>query len=377
MPINTLRKRGMAFPEIGRIRKGAPKEKNRPGKDLTYFRVEFDELEEKAIADFAAAYPEEPREINIRFPFNEVDRLWDYWLEAYTAGSMYAQADGERYIYLRDGISGEILVKDGIEVGTGQPREYVKDEPATHYMNKKNKKTPLFCSPTGRLRVMIPELNRAAYLTVITNSWNDIEELTEQMHGLHYLSGGNLQGLPIVLKRRKRMVSTPGEDGKRVRREKWLLQLEADPHWTEERLKELRTYPRLPAGEGAKDFINGISRKDVVEALPAPEVDVEEITDAEFREVKEPVEPPRSEGKVIRWSNKQLAILVKSGVGTTLEEVEEIMDLSDLPGTAPDGTLIWWGTQYLGCIKAGKTSAQAAEYVNRAYEEHLKKQEKK
>lgn len=369
MPINGLRKRDLAFPEIGRIRKGAPKEKNRPGGDLKHFRVEIDPLEEKAIEDFTKAYSDEPRELNIRFPFNEIDRLWDYWLEAYTAGSMYAQSDGEKYEYLRDGISGEILVKDGIELSTGKPRKYVAEEPATHYLNKKGKETPLFCKPTGRLRVMIAELRRAAYLTVITNSWNDIEALTDQLHGLYDLSGGNLQGLPIVLKRRPRMVSTPGEDGKRVRREKWLLELEVDPKWAEARFKELEriSYPELPAGETAQ--------VDLVEALPAPDTS-EEIIDAEVKEVKEPVKP-RPEGKVIRWSNKQLEALVKGGVGADMDHAEEIMELSDLPETAPDGTLIWWGRQFLSFIDADKTAPQAAAYANRAWKEHLEKQEKK
>ena len=45
MPIKGLTNGEMDFPEIGRLRKGAPKtQADRPGKDLTYFRFEADEL---------------------------------------------------------------------------------------------------------------------------------------------------------------------------------------------------------------------------------------------------------------------------------------------------------------------------------------------
>ena len=370
MPIKDLRKRNLAFPQIGTIRKGAPKGEGRPGKDLTYFRVEINPLETKAIEDFNKAYPDEPRDLNISFPFNEIEKLWDCWYEAYTAGAMYAQADGEIYVYLKDGVTGEILVKDGIELSTGKPKKFVKDEPATHYLDAKGKDKPLHCKPAGRLRVMIRELSRLAYFTVITGSWGDIENITDQLEGLHYLSKGNLQGLPITLKRRPQMVSTPGKDGKRVRREKWLLQLEADPYWAEERMKELEYLrrPALPAGED-------VAKVELEEASHAPDVEDEEIIDAEVKEVKEPVKP-KPEGKVLRWSNKQLAMLVQEEIGTSLEEAEEIMELADLPETAPDGTLVWWGGQYLRYVEGEKTAPQAAAYANRAWKEHLKKQEK-
>ena len=44
MPIVGLTDRGMAFPQIGDIRKGEPKGENQPGKDLRWFRVEFDAI---------------------------------------------------------------------------------------------------------------------------------------------------------------------------------------------------------------------------------------------------------------------------------------------------------------------------------------------
>src|SRR3989304_6226042 len=114
MAIKGLTDRGMAFPEIGQIRKGSPKtDKGYVGKDLTYLRVEFDERETKAAETFKSFYGDEPHFIRIILPFNEIDRMWDAWLKAYTAGRMVARSDGERFIYLVNPDNGEVLVKNG------------------------------------------------------------------------------------------------------------------------------------------------------------------------------------------------------------------------------------------------------------------------
>ena len=88
MPIRGLTDRPASFPEIGSVRKGAPKEPNRPGADLKYFRVEFDEREQAAAKIFSVSYPDQPTELNIWFPFNDVDRNFEAWREAYVAGAL-------------------------------------------------------------------------------------------------------------------------------------------------------------------------------------------------------------------------------------------------------------------------------------------------
>src|SRR3990167_9198597 len=124
MSIKGLTDRGMAFPEIGQIRKGAQKGEKSPGKDLTYFRVTFDEREQKAAETFRAVYGDQPDEIRVILPFDEIERMWDPFLEAYTAGRLVARSDGERFIYLVDTKTGELLVRDGYDVKTGKPRPY-------------------------------------------------------------------------------------------------------------------------------------------------------------------------------------------------------------------------------------------------------------
>lgn len=235
MAIKGLTDRGLSFPEIGQIRKGAKKTGNRPGEDLQYFRVEFDERETKAAAEFQAVYGAQPQAIRIILPFNEIERMWDAWLEAYTAGRMIARSDGEIFTYLIDTRTNRPLVKNGIDIATGQPRPYVEDQPVGYYSSN-GKDVPIFCRPSGRLKVIIPELARAAYLTVLTTSIHDIINISEQLRAFQTLNDGQLAGIPLVLRRRPKSISTPNADGTRARRAKWLLSIEADPEWVKARL---------------------------------------------------------------------------------------------------------------------------------------------
>lgn len=236
MPIKGLTDRGLAFPEIGQIRKGGKKGKNMPGKDLTYFRVEFGETEQKAQEKFSAAYGAEPKAIRIILPFNEIERMWDAWLEAYTAGRMVARSDGEFIVYAVDSKTGKIAVKNGIDLSTGQPRVHPEDNVAGFdYKNN-----PVLFKHTGRLKVIVPELERAAYLILMTTSKHDIMNISAQLEAFQTLNGGQLAGIPFILRRSPKMISVPKDDGQSVRMKKWMISIEADPSWVKARLAALR-----------------------------------------------------------------------------------------------------------------------------------------
>lgn len=233
MPIKGLTDRGLALPEIGQIRKGAKKETNRPGADLTYFRVEFDETEVKAAEAFRAAYKDKPAAIRIILPFNETERMWDAWMEAYTAGRMIARSDGEYITYQLDDKS-NVIVQHGLDK-SGQRVKHPVDNIAGHDQKGNNVKF----KHSGRLKVIVPELSRAAYLTVMTTSIHDIGNISDQIAAFKELNNGQLAGIPFILRRRKKMISTPGEEGNRVRRAKSLISIEADPEWVKAKLVQL------------------------------------------------------------------------------------------------------------------------------------------
>ena len=236
MAIKNMTDKGLSFPQIGMIRKGAKKETNAPGKDLPYFRVEFAETEKKSAADFLATYKDQPRTLRIILPFNDIPRMWDAWYEAYTAGRMVARSDGE-YIIYQCAHDGTILVKDGVDVATGLP----KPHPVDMWAGNDYKGNGVKFKAVGRLNVIIPELKRAAYLTLQTTSIHDITNISAQLAGFYALNAGQIAGIPFYLRRTPRAVSVPKPDGSRVRMMKSLISIEADPDWVALKLDSLKT----------------------------------------------------------------------------------------------------------------------------------------
>jgi len=273
MPIKGLTDRHAKFPEIGRIRKGgaAPRDAQgrttRIGPDLTYFRVEFDERETEATAIFEKHYGTaaegKPDEIDILLPFATVDENFEAWREAYLAGGMIHRCDGEWVQYEYDPKIGGPSVKGGIDVATGERRACDGSKPVLLYGPQHDK--PLMCKPAGRLKVLLPVLRRAAYVTVLTGSVYDIVHLSEQLEAYRLLGGPQgLVGIPLVLRRRPKEISRPDPaTGERKRMTKSLLSIEADPEWVRQRMTALQASAtpdlepgavlRLPASRAAVD----------------------------------------------------------------------------------------------------------------------------
>lgn len=204
--IKGLTDRGPMFPEIGVLRKGAKKEDpKKPGKDLTYFR--FDTQDQNALRLFQTAFGKEPREIEIRLPFATTDENFEAWNEEYGAGGLKHRCNGVDCVLWQ------------------KPDGTYSTDP---------KKCPGGCKQTGRLKVIIPALERFAYVTVTTTSKWDIMTIHQNLMALE-LMRGSLRGIPMVLCRRQREISTPPdnakEGAKRARRRKWLLAVEAMPEW--------------------------------------------------------------------------------------------------------------------------------------------------
>ena len=203
MPIKSLTNRQPQFPEIGQLRKGEEKTDNRPGKDLTYFRFTSDIPE--VLASFEEHYNGEPRLVNVFLPFQYVDESWEAWQEHWVAGGLKHRCDGEFVVLIQE------------EDGT-----YNEPEPNTLAC-------PGDCKPSGRLKVIIPEFRRLAYVTVLTTSKHDIVNLDSQLRALQSVSA-DLRGVPLQIRRRKKNIptpGTPGSKGKRARRDSWLLSIEA------------------------------------------------------------------------------------------------------------------------------------------------------
>lgn len=283
MPIAGLTDRGLAFPQIGVIRKGAPKLQNAPGRDLTYFRVEFDAARPDLAEKFKAAYPPEPRRLNVVFPFNDFDRQVQIYYEAYNKGRMVARAgvvhglDPQQNYYLikLHHKTGEVLARAGYWVSgdrNGQPAIYDTGTPeySMSYRDKngQEKKHAVYCKPITRIKLVIPELGELAYVLLKSSSIYDAINLSEQLAALWEITRGSWAGVPLVLERKPSQVLCPDENGNRSYREKWLLSIQALPAWSEAKLLAMRKASMLLAAGNP-----------VQVALPASEVHEENEED--------------------------------------------------------------------------------------------------
>ena len=239
MPIIGLTDRAARLPEIGQLRKGAPKPERGVGRDLTYFRFtsELPGIE----ARFLERYGEQPAVISpIYLMGRSPEESFEAWREHWVVGGLVHRCDGVTCVLWRD--------KDGSTYNTTPKPCPGETDPKTGL---------LLCKQTGRLSMILPELGRQATVCAITSSKWDIIHLQEQLSAL-YLMHGSLLGIPLVLRRASRQISVPGKDGKRARMAKSLLSIEAMPQWFELKLAELAAgarpnVPLLTAGAPAAE----------------------------------------------------------------------------------------------------------------------------
>lgn len=250
MPIIGYTDRAAAFPEIAQIRKGAPKtDPKKPGPDLDYFR--FVTPDASLASTFADAFGNQPQEIRFISPFNTTAEVFEAWREEYTASSLKHRCDGRT------------VVRSQLPNGT------YTDEP---------KPCPGGCKQVGRLKIVIPTLKRLGFVTVHTTSIWDILTIYQNLVALEMLRG-SLRGIPLVLRRVKRAISTPNGNGQRARREKWLLTIEAAPDWVALELDAMQRAAlpsaneplMLTAGDALRPEIDD-ENDDDAEQLCSPEV---------------------------------------------------------------------------------------------------------
>lgn len=326
MPIVKYQSREATFPSLGKIRKGAPKPERGPGRDLNYFR--FDPIDAETGATFAEYYGDEPRAINVFLPYATTDENFQCWQEEYTASELKHRCDGE-YCYERDQRTGQLV--------------------------KTDRSCPGNCQQVGRLMVIIPELKRFAYATALTGSTHDILELLSNLQAIEAMRG-DLRGIPMVLRRVKRMISTPDErTGKRARREKWLLNIEVAPQYARSLLlsMERQAMPMLETVVNDRPALVDTQSGEIVEI---------EHTIEESQLAQEPAQPgasfdpntPQPSGRPPSRSGllKRIGALHKQGNALGLDPEWYDPILEDLT----DQELIDFGKRLAAAVKDAQTT---------------------
>lgn len=223
-PIVGLTDRAARLPRIGIIRKGAIKPERGPGRDQKFFRLQTEDPD-LGMA-WESVFGAEPTQFEVYLAYDDPDESFETCREEWVAGGLKHRCDGETCSIhlLPDGKSYSLAPVPCPHLNS------TFDDP---------KKRP--CQPIGKLRVLVPEMRRIGVFECQTHSINDIVSLSGNI-ALYALlarqAGRPLSGIPFVLSRREREISTPG-DGKRVRRKVSLLNLDVSPKWAKLRFSEL------------------------------------------------------------------------------------------------------------------------------------------
>jgi hypothetical protein len=232
MPIKRLADRvAPAFPCIGKLRKGdkRPEDGKGAGKELPYWRFTSDNP--AVVKAFTEAYGEQPTKLDVYLPFKAVTDNWGAWQEEWVSGGLIHRCDGETCVLWLQGN------------GT------YSQEP---------KPCPGKCTPMGRLSVILPGLilrGHVGSVTMETGSINDILSIEACIRAIVDARGTeDLRGVGFILRRVQQAISTPGDNGKRVRRKHWMVKLEPAAEWVTAQLEAARTTAlALPAGISVDD----------------------------------------------------------------------------------------------------------------------------
>lgn len=333
---------------MGAIRKGAPKESNRSGRDLDHFRITLKEGFAHLQPYITELYGAEPREIsNVRF-LSEIDGVLQSANEIWGNGKLKQRCDGETISQWQDPESQRI-----VKGARGCPR-----------MNGGK----CDCKTTGRLYVYLPDLTflsgAAGRFVLKTGSITDIQHfysvlmdtrswhiVTDPQTGDEY---STIRGVPFVLGREKRPMPQvlPGKDGGAPQLTSvpmWMLTLHTDDKLIK-RLADAKHFQLPPPTEDIKPILVS-----TVPSVPDPDYANRAPNQPAFAPVTPPQaapEPPPIEGELvddlIAESDEQFAarLMKTAEVFEVLRLRIEIIFKTEqrvYKLTARDGTLITTG----------------------------------
>jgi len=276
------------MPELGTLRKGAPKPKNSkaPGKDLDHFRFVCNDPD--IDRRFHEVYGNEPRVINVHLPFDTLEQNFPTWNKEYGSGSLKHQCDGKTMVLWQD--------DEGM---------YHTEPKACPYADLPKGDPRRKCKQTGLLRVIIDELGEWGYVNVVTGGkWDcigltqNVLEVKDMARRASAITGRpiGVQGIPCQVKREPRMTSCPPREkgGKRIRQEKWMLYLYVRPDYIKALMEYMNQYalpvvdlPQLESPDLDVDYYvgNGDNDNDI-EYPEAEVVDEPEPDKAELEQLK-------------------------------------------------------------------------------------------
>ena len=236
--------------EIGKLRKGKKRTGKGPGPDLTFFRFTSDRPQVEQA--FYAAYPPQPKRINVVLPHDTADENFTAWMEEWGASMVLKHRCDGAHVVRRWNTKTEEY--ENFPEGEGPPCPYTT--PPEEGGKFRTEKIP-GCQITGRLAVVIPELVAAGYVgyvTVLTGAKHDVRSILATLiktEEARRERGKTLAWLPFTLERVEQEISSPGwkddDPGTRRKVKKSLVKLIPAEEWVRAQVEfTRREYMALP-----------------------------------------------------------------------------------------------------------------------------------
>lgn len=209
MPIRNVVERynpGRGMEQIGRLYKGAArtdedKGANRPGKDLDYFRVKFNDTrtDPAYLAVFEQLYGVKAELLDDAYLIAPTpDSALDSWLEEWGSGGLYHRCDGVEQAAWFDRSRGKVI----------------HDQPAPCARVNGGS---CACKQIGRVNLFLPRYCYASglfgYFTLMTHSIKDIVHINAVLNDVHNIRG-SLVNVPFTVYREFETIEQPEIDKK-------------------------------------------------------------------------------------------------------------------------------------------------------------------
>lgn len=155
-----------------------------------YFVVHEDINTPKEVVDkFHQIYGKRPKELNITFPLDDIEKFFPQWLKRYAGNNLVCKGDGERAI--------------GTDPKTGERKEIQCKYKECPYYKKRQ------CKEIGNLQFYISEIPGGVF-QIDTSSFNSIVRINTDIRIIKEQNNGHIAGIPLKLALRPLQVTVNG-----------------------------------------------------------------------------------------------------------------------------------------------------------------------
>ena len=188
------------LPRQGKIKIGEKVQKeNRDGKIVEY-PVALDHF--KVPEEVAAIYGQDPKELDIIFPVNDLEQIFPQYMKKYGKVGLHCKGDGETGTAM---IDGEMVER------TCDP-----DDPWCKG-----------CQPKGTLSYIVPKVSSMRVYQTTTGGWNSIVNINSSFDMIRGMTGGKIAFIPLKLKIEPHE-GTIITDGKKFKKTVFVLQVDIE-----------------------------------------------------------------------------------------------------------------------------------------------------